>query len=40
LLQHKYRELVRKHLGRFLDSLFAEFTGVHFHVAWAPALPR
>jgi AraC-like DNA-binding protein len=40
LLQHKYRELVRKHLGQLLHTLFAEFTGVHFHIAWTPALPR
>jgi AraC-like DNA-binding protein len=40
LLQHRYRELVRKHLGKFLDALFAEYTGVHFHVAWTPGLPR
>ena len=40
LLQHKYRELIRKHDGKVLDALFAEFTGVHFHIAWTPALPR
>jgi AraC-like DNA-binding protein len=40
LLQHKYRELIRKHLSKLLDALFAEFTGVHFHVAWAPPLPQ
>ena len=40
LLQHKYRELVSQHFGRFLDALFAEFTGIHFHIAWTPALPR
>ena len=39
-LQHKYRELVRKHLGKLFDALFAEFTGVHFHIAWKPASPR
>jgi AraC-like DNA-binding protein len=40
LLQQKYRELVRQHLDKRLDALFAEFTGVHFHVAWTPALLR
>lgn len=40
MLQQQYRELVRKHLGRLLDTLFVEFTGVHFHIAWTPALPR
>jgi hypothetical protein len=39
-LAHKYQELVRKHLGKLLDALFADFTGVHFQVAWTPALPR
>ncbi len=40
LLPQKYRELIRKHLGQLLDSLFAEFIGLHFHIAWAPASPR
>jgi AraC-like DNA-binding protein len=40
LLQQKYRELIRKHLDKVLDALFAEFTGVHFHIAWTPALPK
>lgn len=40
LLQRKYRDLIRKHLGKFLAPLFAEFTGVHFHIAWTPALPE
>jgi AraC-like DNA-binding protein len=40
LLQHKYRELIRKHDGKALAALFAEFTGVHFHIAWTPPLPR
>jgi AraC-like DNA-binding protein len=40
LLQHKYRELIRKPLGKLLDALFAEFTGLHFHIAWTPAAPR
>lgn len=38
--RQKYRELIRKHLGQLLDSLFAEFTGLHFHIAWAPTLPK
>jgi AraC-like DNA-binding protein len=40
LLQRKYQELIRKHLDRFLDALFAKFTGVHFHAAWTPPPPR
>ena len=40
LQQQKYLELIRKHLGKVLDALFAEFTGVHFHIAWKPASPR
>jgi len=37
LLSLKYRELVRQHLDRLLDKLFTDVTGLHFHVAWAPA---
>lgn len=37
LLQNKYRALTRKHLDRIFSKLFAEFTGLHFHVAWAPS---
>ena len=33
LLPSKYGKLIRKHLGKLLDRLFAEFTDVHFHVA-------
>jgi hypothetical protein len=40
LLQHKYRELIRKYLSKLLNALFAEFTGIHFHIAWTLALPR
>ncbi len=39
-LQRKYRKLIRKHLGKILDKLFSEITGLHFHVAWAPASPH
>jgi len=39
ILAHKYRELIRKHLGKLLNALFAEFTGLHFHVSWVPAWP-
>jgi AraC-like DNA-binding protein len=38
-LPRRYRELIQQHLGKLLDKLFAEFTGVHFHIAWAPAPP-
>jgi AraC-like DNA-binding protein len=34
LLKRKYRELICTHLGQILDRLFAEFTGLHFHIAW------
>jgi hypothetical protein len=40
LLQRKYRELIRKHLGKLLDKLFADFTGLHFHVTWSPPPPH
>lgn len=40
LLQQQYRELIRKHLSKLLDALFAEFTGVRFHIAWTRALPK
>jgi AraC-like DNA-binding protein len=40
LLQHKYQALIRKHLSKLLDTLYAEFTGVHFQIAWTPASPR
>lgn len=37
LAQRKYRDLIRKHLDKLIDRLFAEFTGLHFHIAWAPS---
>lgn len=40
MLQQKYRDLIRKHLGKFLDVLFTQYTGVHFHIAWTPPPPR
>ncbi len=40
LLQRSYRNLTRKHLGRLLVKLFAGFTGLHFHIAWAPTTSR
>lgn len=40
LLQRQYRKLIRTHLDRLLDKLFAEFTHLHFHVVWAPSPPR
>ncbi len=40
LLQSKYRVLTQKHLSRLLDTLFAEFTRLHFHVAWSPTASR
>lgn len=35
LLIQKNQALFRRHLSALLDQLFAEFTGVHFHIAWA-----
>jgi AraC-like DNA-binding protein len=32
--------LLRKHISNFLNKLFAEFTGLHFHIAWMPAWPK
>ncbi len=40
LLQKRYRELTHKHLGGLAGRLFAEFTGLHFHIAWAPSVPH
>jgi AraC-like DNA-binding protein len=40
LRQHRYQELIHKHLSRLLKRLFAEFTGLHFHISWAPAPPH
>jgi len=40
LQNQKYRELLRKHLSRAWDRLFAEFTGLHFHMAWEAAAPK
>jgi AraC-like DNA-binding protein len=40
LLQRRYRELIRKHFSPVLDRLFAEFTGLHFHLAWTAATPK
>jgi AraC-like DNA-binding protein len=39
-LQRKYRELIHKHLSHVLDRLFAEFTGLHIHVAWMLTSPK
>lgn len=36
LRQKKYRELTRRHVGRLLEKLFADFTGLRFHIVWAP----
>lgn len=34
LLLRKYQELVRRHLSHILDQIFAEFTSLHFDIAW------
>jgi AraC-like DNA-binding protein len=39
LLQERYRQLTRKHLTGLCERLFAEFTGLRFHIAWAPSPP-
>lgn len=40
LLQTRYQELTRKHLNGLMHRLFAEFTGLHFHIVWTPSLPH
>ncbi|SPE56916.1 hypothetical protein SBV1_260011 [Verrucomicrobia bacterium] len=40
LQDQRYRELIRKHLSRIWDRLFAQFTGLHFHIAWKTAVPK
>ena len=40
LLQRNYQALIREHLDKALDELFAEFTRVQFHAVWTPAPPR
>lgn len=40
LLQQQYRELIHKHLDKLINVIFAEFTGLHFRISWAPLLPR
>jgi AraC-like DNA-binding protein len=40
LRQQKYQALIRHHLDRLLDRLFADVTGLHFHIAWAPVTGR
>jgi AraC-like DNA-binding protein len=40
LVQKKYQRIVRKYLDQILNELFAEFTGLHFHIAWAPVSPH
>lgn len=40
VLRAEYQELTRKHLNGIVGRLFAEFTGLRFHIAWAPSLPH
>jgi len=40
LLLRKLVALARKHLDKATARLFKRLTGLHFHVAWAPAGPR
>lgn len=37
LLRSQYQSLTRKHLSRVFEKLIAEYTGLNFHIAWAPA---
>jgi len=37
LLHSKYRRLAQEHLSALHRRLFAEFTGLNFHVAWSPS---
>lgn len=39
MLHGRYRDLVRHHLSRIFGRLFADFTGLHFHIAWSEASP-
>lgn len=34
-----WREILQQQLGEMLGDLFAEMTGLHFHIAWAAADP-
>jgi AraC-like DNA-binding protein len=36
LLQKQYQLLTRQHLGALEGTLFAELTGLHFHIVWMP----
>lgn len=36
VLRGKYRALTHQHLSALFDRLLAAFTGLHFHIAWAP----
>jgi AraC-like DNA-binding protein len=40
VIQTEYRALASKHLNGPAGKLFAEMTGLHFHITWAPALPH
>jgi AraC-like DNA-binding protein len=39
LIQKQYQDLARKHLGELRQSLFAESTGLHFHIVWTSCHP-
>ena len=39
LLQKRYQDLVRQHLGDLEETVFAELTGLHFHIVWTPLEP-
>jgi len=36
LLRRKYQDLTRQHLDELCNKLFTDFTGLHFHITWAP----
>ncbi len=39
LLRRRYQELTRKNLNGLMHKLFAEFTGLHFRIAWPRGHP-
>lgn len=39
LLQKHYQDLTRQHLGDVGRTLFADLTGLHFHIVWTPLRP-
>src|SRR5512144_2278287 len=40
LLRRQYQQLTRKHLTHVFERVVADYTGLNFHIAWAPAGSR